>query len=933
MKRKSKEDKTGLLDRDDQWSSNDSKPASVKGSNDSSSKAKSKRKAKEDKVPAETEAPAVVIAPAAGTQVQVSPAVEEVQVSEVPASQMRRRSSTKEEAQTTRMSIRHSLHANMLPHDDCLPLTTKLIYVAPTVSTLPVIVILAAYGNSLYELCGAELSLISACIAGARSMDVITDPGMSYITDAFRSKWGRRRPFLITGCWLYGLTLLLLFWPPYGSSGAVGGWFGVMYISYFLTNTYCNIPYDALGPELTDNYEDRSRLFFLSGIFDGLGTLWGVGLPSVMEIMVAKTSMNDNICKPKGTTESVDDMCRLGNTCNEFIEDSSKPFVRDSTQTADELVWLAQSTTTVLNTVCDLPDNVQKYYVDLASAHADYCICRRDCKSACSLANKRIGFMSTGLFFGVWYIATIVLVFFRINERVEANDEEVQKKLDGILEIGDEEIDAPKKVSSRQSAVLAVHIDAKGEKKNPPIVPMMMTTLCNKPFTVLLPAWACDGMSNAVIAALLTYYVRYVIQPEFMTQEENGIDCAKGVNGMNGAENFSYQCSTQYVLAGCCGALFLFAAVGTPVWLVLVQRLGKVKTWLLWSCVMAFTNILFVFPGKGQIALAAVVCGLNGIPFGAKFLADAVLADIIDYDEFLTGSRREATYTMFKSFLPKIMAIPSIAIPISLLSAIGHVSPKNGMIQEQPSQVPLFLKLVGAVLTSAVSVLAFFLKTRFPLKTKEMVDQVAEGVALHMSGKEARDPISGKMFMYTKFDDEQLTMVWDLDHFLGSKLIETLLVDTEAETKKLLSRAQVQLGAAIGSAILSFILTIVCLVPLKLMTNDAWSFVPTLLIVALGISVVGIVFTTARFKAAQKIASDLHARPDCKGLLEKMLKQRRDLEALLIPLAKGKTDAATASGNCDFKPNSSDGGWDGSIQLPPVQVGKKANSPNITDKE
>ena len=41
---------------------------------------------------------------------------------------------------------------------------------------------------------------------------------------------------------------------------------------------------------------------------------------------------------------------------------------------------------------------------------------------------------------------------------------------------------------------------------------------------------------------------------------------------------------------------------------------------------------------------------------GAKFLADAVLADVIDYDEFLTGARSEATYMMFKSFLPKVRA-------------------------------------------------------------------------------------------------------------------------------------------------------------------------------------------------------------------------------------------------------------------------------------
>ena len=38
-----------------------------------------------------------------------------------------------------------------------------------------------------------------------------------------------------------------------------------------------------------------------------------------------------------------------------------------------------------------------------------------------------------------------------------------------------------------------------------------------------------------------------------------------------------------------------------------------------------------------------VMGAVNGLPMGAKFLQDAILADVIDYDEFLTGQRSEAT--------------------------------------------------------------------------------------------------------------------------------------------------------------------------------------------------------------------------------------------------------------------------------------------------
>ena len=46
-----------------------------------------------------------------------------------------------------------------------------------------------------------------------------------------------------------------------------------MYICFFLSSTFTTIPYDAFAPEITDNYDSRTRLFFVYGIYDGVGTL------------------------------------------------------------------------------------------------------------------------------------------------------------------------------------------------------------------------------------------------------------------------------------------------------------------------------------------------------------------------------------------------------------------------------------------------------------------------------------------------------------------------------------------------------------------------------------------------------------------------------------------------------------------------------------
>lgn len=51
----------------------------------------------------------------------------------------------------------------------------------------------------------------------------------------------------------YGLTLFLLLTPlPSLSTNGVAIWFGVMYILFFLFNTFTNIPYDALGQSIED---------------------------------------------------------------------------------------------------------------------------------------------------------------------------------------------------------------------------------------------------------------------------------------------------------------------------------------------------------------------------------------------------------------------------------------------------------------------------------------------------------------------------------------------------------------------------------------------------------------------------------------------------------------------------------------------------------
>ena len=90
---------------------------------------------------------------------------------------------------------------------------------------------------------------------------------------------------------------------------------------------------------------------------------------------------------------------------------------------------------------------------------------------------------------------------------------------------------------------------------------------------------------------------------------------------------------------------------------------------------------------------------------------------------------------MFKSFLPKICAIPAAAIPLALLNVFGHVPPINGRIQRQPDVIATYCQVVTVVIPTLASLVATYFKWKFPLKTKEQCYMIGSGVGKHLLGK------------------------------------------------------------------------------------------------------------------------------------------------------------------------------------------------------
>jgi GPH family glycoside/pentoside/hexuronide:cation symporter len=108
----------------------------------------------------------------------------------------------------------------------------------------------------------------------------VNDPIIGHISDRTRSRWGRRRPFLLFGALPFGAAFMLLWWkPPIDSSIGLAAYYALAYLLFDTAATFAYMPYFALTPELTDDYDERTALTSYRMFFSILGGLVAFTVP------------------------------------------------------------------------------------------------------------------------------------------------------------------------------------------------------------------------------------------------------------------------------------------------------------------------------------------------------------------------------------------------------------------------------------------------------------------------------------------------------------------------------------------------------------------------------------------------------------------------------------------------------------------------------
>jgi len=119
-------------------------------------------------------------------------------------------------------------------------------------------------------------------VALPRLWDAVNDPLFGIISDRLHTRWGRRRALLLFGSAPLGLSFMLMwFVPPFDQLG-LAIYYALTFILFDTAFTIVHVGYNALTPELTTDYDERSSLNGYRMIFSISGTLGAIILATVL---------------------------------------------------------------------------------------------------------------------------------------------------------------------------------------------------------------------------------------------------------------------------------------------------------------------------------------------------------------------------------------------------------------------------------------------------------------------------------------------------------------------------------------------------------------------------------------------------------------------------------------------------------------------------
>ncbi len=230
------------------------------------------------------------------------------------------------------------------------------------------------------------------------------------------------------------------------------------------------------------------------------------------------------------------------------------------------------------------------------------------------------------------------------------------------------------------------------------------SALKNRPFRILLISYTISAIGNNLPATLILYYVQYVLHS---------------------------QLADVFLLI-----YFVTGVAFLPLWVKASSRFGKKRTWLTSMAIntAAFSGVYFL--GQGDEMLYGILVFLSGTGFGAALaIPSAIQADVIDYDELISGQRREGLYIGLWSVAKKTAAALGVGAGLTLLGTAGY----QPNVQQSDSVV-FALRVLYSLVPCICNGLAFIIALSFPI-TMGLQVQIRQAIESSSGGMDVPDPL------------------------------------------------------------------------------------------------------------------------------------------------------------------------------------------------
>lgn len=164
-----------------------------------------------------------------------------------------------------------------------LSLRTRLLFSTGDLSTsIPLAVLMFFQLYFLTDVAGLRPDYAGWAVGASRLWDAVNDPLFGLLSDRIRTRWGRRRALLLFGAVPLGLLFMLMWMVPALDQVWLAVYYAATFILFDTAFTIVHVGYNALTPEMTPDYDERSALNGYRMVFAIAGSLGAIILATVL---------------------------------------------------------------------------------------------------------------------------------------------------------------------------------------------------------------------------------------------------------------------------------------------------------------------------------------------------------------------------------------------------------------------------------------------------------------------------------------------------------------------------------------------------------------------------------------------------------------------------------------------------------------------------